>query len=99
MKIPIYKWSGKYWGFIYNNYLFDANSNYKGWIGNNMRVWDNNGNYLGELIKGNYILKNTNIVEPVSNVPKVPPIPPVSPMPRIDKVGKVEKVGWVDPLD
>lgn len=32
MKTPIYKWSGKYWGLIYDGKLFDKNASYKSWI-------------------------------------------------------------------
>lgn len=99
MKTSIYKWSGEYWGFIYNKRLFDQDSNYKGWIDESNQVWDENGRYMGELVQNNYILRRTSKVEPVPKVPKVPPVPPVPPVPKIDKIGKIPKVGWIDPLD
>ncbi len=99
MKTPIYKWSGQYWGFIYNGKLFDANSNYKGWIDDRNQFWDSNGKYLGELIQDNYILRKENKTEPIPKIPKIPPIPPIPPIPKIDRIGKIPKIGWKDPLD
>ena len=99
MKTPIYKWSGQYWGFIYNNRLNDANSNYKGWVDENNQVWNSNGKYLGEIVEEKYILRRISKVEPVPKIPKVPPIPPVPPVPKVNRVGKVPRVGWTDPLE
>lgn len=99
MKKPIYKWSGQYWGFVYNGTLFDSNSNYKGWIDSDGQVWDENGKYKGEIVEENYILRRTTKAEPIPKVPKVPPVPPVPPVPKIDRVGKVPKAGWIDTLD
>jgi len=45
MKEPIYRWNGEYFGFIYNDRLFDKKSNYLGWIDGN-EVWRKNGTYL-----------------------------------------------------
>jgi len=99
MKTPIYKWSGNYWGFIYNGKFFDKDSNYKGWIDDNNQVWDKNGKYLGELIQENYILRNTNKMEPMSRMAKMEPMTPMAQLPRIDRIGKIEKIGWVDVLE
>ena len=98
-KTPIYRWSGEYFGFIYNGYLFDADSNYLGWVEDNGSAWNQDGTYLGELIEGNYILHNSVKIEPIPKIPKIPPIPPTPPIPKIDKIGKIGRLGWEDALD
>lgn len=99
MKTPLYKWSGNYWGFIYNNKFFDKDGNYQGWITEDLRVWNSDGEYLGEIINENYILRNTMKMTPMSKIPKIPPIPPIPPIPKIDRIGKIGKIGWIDALE
>jgi hypothetical protein len=96
MKIPVYKWSGDYWGFIYNNRVFDQDSDYKGWIDDEKRVWNSDGEYVGEVINENYILRRDSKMQPMDKIPRIPPIPPI---PKIDKIGKIDKMGWTDVLD
>lgn len=96
MKKPIFQWNGEYWGFIYNNKLFNDSSDYFGWIDGNNQVWKHDGSYLGELVEDNYILRRSNKVEPI---PKIPPIPPIPPIPKINKIPKIPKIGWIDPLE
>jgi hypothetical protein len=99
MKTPIYNWAGNYWGFIYNERLFDKEANYKGWIDDNNQVWDKNGEYLGEIVQENYILRNTNKMEPMSRMAKMEPMEPMAPIPKMDRIGKNEIVGWIDALE
>ena len=49
--IPIFRWDGKYWGFIAGNNLFNANGEYRGWVENNGSVWSHEGRYFGEIDK------------------------------------------------
>lgn len=98
-KMPIFRWSGEYFGFISNNYLFDANGNYIGWIEEDGSVWNEDGSYLGELVEGSYILRKSNKIEPIPKVSKIPPIPPIPPIPKINRVGKIPRIGWEDALD
>jgi hypothetical protein len=98
-KQPIFRWSGEYFGFLYNGRLFDGNSNYLGWTEDDGSVWNKDGTYLGVLTNENYILRKTVKIEPVPKVPKVPPVPPVRPIPKINKIGKIGRIGWEDALE
>ncbi len=98
-KTPIFRWSGEYFGFIYRGNLFDAEGNYLGWIEDDGSVWNRDGTYLGELIEGNYILRNTMRMEPLPKIPKIPPIAPIPPVPKSDRIAKMAKLGWDDALD
>lgn len=93
MKTPIYKWSGNYWGFVYNGRLFDKNANYSGWINDQGRAWSKDGSYLGEIVQENYILRNASRVELVNRAAKVAPVSPIPPIPKINRIGKIGKVG------
>ena len=96
--IPIFRWSGKYFGFISNNYFFDSSGNCLGWLDKD-RVWCSDGKFFGEIVKSNYILKRTAIAEPAPRAPVTPPAPVVPPVDLMDRVGLVEMVGWEDALD
>lgn len=95
----IFRWNGKHFGFIYAGKLFDAKSNYVGWVEKDGKVWSSNGNLLGELVDGEYILRNQLTIPPIPRIPRIPPIPPVPPIPPIDRIGRIGKIGWVDGLN
>ena len=98
-KIPIFRWNGEYFGFMYSNRLFDANSNYLGWVENDGRVWRSNGVFLGEVVDNNYILKRTNSVELSPKVSRHPPTPPVPPPPEPNRAGRNPKFCCQDALE
>ena len=75
----IYRWNGKYFGFLLDDNFFDANSKWLGWIEDG-QIWMENGELLGELYEDLYILKSTTKLPPE---PKAPPVPPVSPEPPV----------------
>jgi len=95
----VFKWSGQHLGFITNNYLFGSDSSYLGWVEQDGSVWARNGRYLGELIEGQYILRNSMKMQPMSRMPKMPPMPPMSPMPPMPRMPRMPRMGWVDPFD
>ncbi len=99
MKIPIYKWSGLYWGFIYNNRIFDKHAVYMGWIDDSLRAWKKDGEFLGEIINENYILRRANGIKPINRIPKIPPINPIPPIPKINRIGRINKIGWIDAIE
>ena len=47
--IAVYRWNGEYFGFIRNDKLFNASSEYLGWITEDGRVWRKDGSFLGEI--------------------------------------------------
>jgi hypothetical protein len=62
--IPIYRRSGDYFGFIKSNRLFNANSDYLGWITEDGRVWRADGSFLGELVDNHYIMRRRSMATP-----------------------------------
>ncbi len=94
----IFRWDGRYFGFIHGGNLFDAAGSYLGWSDGEW-VWRADGTFLGEVVDDDHILRNETQVEPVPQVPRVPPVPPVPPIPEIDRVGRVPLAGWKDALE
>jgi hypothetical protein len=95
----IYRWNGKYFGFIWQDRLFDKDGNYIAWIDGN-EVWKKDGTYLGDLVDGEYVLRATKIVprtpcDPVCEPSEHPDKPPVcqSREPRSAREDYVDALG------
>jgi hypothetical protein len=95
----IFKWSGEYFGFLFCGYLFDARGRYFGWVARDRSVWKKDGSYLGELVDGDYILRNSMKTEPRPKTPKFPPSERLQPIQRIDRIPLPPRSGWVDALE
>lgn len=72
----LYKYNGQYWGFIYKNCIFDKNSKYHGWVDKKNRCWNDNGDYIGNLIEDKYIVQRNIYTEPIGRTPKMPTVEP-----------------------
>ena len=96
--MPVFKWSGEYFGFIHNENLFHADGAYLGWIEDG-HVWANHGTYLGEVVEENYILRRANMIPPVPRVPRSRPTPPIRAIQQVSRSGRMPKAGWVDALE
>lgn len=95
----IFRWNGQYAGFQNNGFLFSPQGRYIGWIEDDGSVWSNNGQFFGELVDGDYILKATNRVPPIPRIPRVPPIPPIPLIPPIPRIPRIPRLGWHDPFE
>jgi hypothetical protein len=95
----IFRWNGQPLGFVHNNHLFDSASKYLGWVEPNGTVWLSNGSYVGDLVEGSYILRNSMKMQPMPKMPKVPPMPPMAPMSPMPRMPKMPRMGWIDPFD
>ena len=99
MKDPLFKWSGEYAGFIYGGRLFDASSDYIGWIEDDGRCWDSGGAFLGELVEGSYVLRRSAMATPASRAARAHPATPAMPARRADRAGRATRAGWDDALE
>jgi hypothetical protein len=100
----LYNWrSGKYWGFGYlinkRFYIFDSESNNKGWIDSNNKAWDMNGDYIGDLVDEHYILRRDFKVEPISKIGRFPRNKPAQPQQTGPKKPREKLVGYYDVLE
>jgi len=95
----LFKWNGQHLGFTSNGFLFDPSSKYIGWIEQDGSVWSENGEYIGELVEGQYILRNSMKMEPTPRMPKTPPMPQMPPMPPMPRMPRMPRMGWEDPFD
>lgn len=96
--IPVFKWSGEYYGFFKGGNLFDSSGRYVGWLKVDGKVWFADGIFMGELVDDNYILKQVNDIPPLPKLPNLPPIPPIPAIPNMNRIGRLPGVGWSDAL-
>ncbi|MEN6474130.1 MAG: 4-fold beta flower protein [Syntrophaceae bacterium] len=97
--IAIYRWNGEYFGFIRNGHLFNAVSQYLGWVTDDGRVWRKNGTFLGEIENDNYILRRTSMATPATRATRATPASPATPARRANRAARASKAGRVDALD
>ena len=98
MTQPIFRWNGKYFGFIWQNRLFDEESNYVAWI-DGIEVWKKDGTYLGDHFENTYILRPTKI-EKLPCTPKDNPTEqPTKPKLCTNREPQENKKNYVDALD
>lgn len=97
--VPIFRFSGEYFGFLYNNSFFDATSNYLGWLDDAGFVWHAGGIFLGKLVDNNYILKPKASIDPAPR--SIPPVPasPLPPFPESTRVQRLLPFDCRDALD
>ena len=94
----IYRWNGRHFGFIRNDRLFAADSTYLGWIDDDGRVWEADGNFLGEIVDENYILRRTSMATPARRARRATPAIPATPARPANRAGKANRAGRVDAL-
>ena len=97
--IPLYRWNGTYFGFIKNNRIFNASSEYLGWISKDGRAWRTDGSFLGEIEKDNYILRRTAMATPGARPRKARPVKPAGPVRRANRPRKAKRAGKIDALE
>lgn len=94
MPQSLFTWAGTPAGHISNGNVFDSRNAWIGWI-EGQEVWSRNGQFLGELIDGSYIMKRTAQMPRMAKMPRMAPIPPMPPMPAMPRM---PRMGYVDVL-
>jgi hypothetical protein len=95
----IYRWDGRYFGFIAKGCLFDAGGKYVGWVGADGLGWRADGAFLGEVVDESYLVRYTFATTPTEKPPRAgPPAPTVPPRPA-DRPPRPEGSGYTDALD
>ncbi|HUU87325.1 MAG TPA: hypothetical protein VMX17_06195 [Candidatus Glassbacteria bacterium] len=99
MTQPIFRWNGKYFGFIWKNRLFNDEAKYLAWI-DGIEVWKKDGTYLGDLFEDTYILRATKIekhppCKPKNNPSEQPTKPKLCP----SREPRETRRNYVDALD
>lgn len=96
---PIYRWNGKYFGFIKGDCFFNAVSEYLGWITEDGRVWRADGAFLGEIEDGEYVLRRQATVTPARRARRATPSTPATPARRANRASRPSRAGLIDALD
>ena len=94
----VYRWNGEYFGFIYNEKLFDKHSNYLGWIAEN-EIWKKDGSFLGEFLDGHYVMRQKKMpARAVRTIRAVPYTPTERPL-KANRALRPTTPGRFDALD
>jgi hypothetical protein len=96
---PLFRWTGGYVGYVAGGFIYDANGAYLGWCEADGTVWRADGQPLGELVDGCYVLKNLRRCAPVRRTPRVLPLPVPPPLPAGSRLARQPRPGWADALD
>lgn len=95
---PIFRWDGKYAGFVFEGHLYDRWGNYWGWVDEEGNVWRSQGALLGELVEENYVLRKVGQERRKAD-PRTWPDRPAVPGPSANRPPKEPKEGWEDALE
>ena len=95
---PMYRWSGQYYGFVDNGYLFDSISNYCGWVESDGTIWRSDGRFLGDLVGGEYNLLQQSAVRSNRSRRARPATPAILARPD-DRTARAQRPGYVDGLE
>lgn len=99
MTQPIFRWNGKYFGFIWKNRLFNDEDKYLAWI-DGTEVWKKDGTYLGDLFENTYVLRATKIENhPPCNPKNNPSEQPTKPKLCPSREPRETRRNYVDALD
>lgn len=96
---PLYTWSGQYCAFIRNGRIFDQHSDYLRWVTEDGKAWRRDGNFWGELVDENYILRRSSMAIPAWRSVRTTPARPATPAAKVNRVGRVPRAGRVDALE
>jgi hypothetical protein len=94
---PLFRWDGKYWGFLADGGLFDRYGRHVGWL-EGTDAYHGNGRFMGELRDGRHVLRDLLRAEPIHRASRaaVPHQTPPSPVP--DRRAREPAEGWADAL-
>jgi len=97
----LFKWNGEPLGFVDDRgELFDTLGRYLGSADRDGTAWWNDGQYLGQLIDGDYILRNVLRLPPPPRYSKASyaapsDFPPLFPA----RTPRAPMPGWIDPFE
>ena len=94
----IFRWNGQYYGFLANGDLFDAECKFCGWIGTDGTVWRSDGEFLGDLVGGEYVLQHQSAPRARRAKRVRPSASFESPVRPPDREARSPRQGYVDGL-
>jgi hypothetical protein len=95
----LYKYNGQYWGFILKGRIYNKYGKYFGWIDKKNKCWNEDGDYIGELVEDKYIIQKNIYTEPISRIPKIPRAEPVKIADQPNIKPKVLTTNYYDVLE
>ena len=95
---PIFRWNGQPLGFVQNGFLYDTEGKYLGWVGTEGDVWAKDGHFVGEVVMGEYIMRNVLRKSPTPVIPRFPPLPVIAKLFAKPRAPQSPMTNWVDPF-
>jgi hypothetical protein len=100
--VPIFRWSGTYWGFVEHDRLYDRHGRQVGRVepvpGRGPDVFEMGGRFLGELFARHYVMRHALRDEPVHHTPRVRTLHPAPPDPAPARDRRIPLDDWTDAL-
>ncbi len=97
MTTPLFRWDGKYWGFLADGELYDRYGRHVGWLEGH-DAYHRNGRFMGALRDGRHVLRDVLRGEPIHRAPRVAVPYPTPPTPPPDRGARELLDGWTDAL-
>jgi hypothetical protein len=94
---PLFRWDGKYWGFVADSALYDRYGRQVGWL-DGADAYHLNGRFMGELREGRHVLRELMRGEPIHRAPREPVPHSAPPTPAPDRQARELLEGWRDAL-
>lgn len=94
---PLFRWDGKYWGFVANGQVYDRYGHHVGWV-EQTDVYHRNGRFMGGLRERHYVLRDRLRAEPIHLAPRPAVDYPTPPDPVLDRDERDPLEGWRDAL-
>lgn len=97
MPTSLFRWDGRYWGFVADGALYDRHGRHVGWL-DGTDAYHRDGRFMGELRDGAYVLRDVLRAEPIHRAPR-PAVPYPTPLaPPPDREAREPLDGWADAL-
>ncbi len=94
---PLFRWDGKYWGFVADGALCDRYGRHVGWL-EGADAYQRNGRFMGELREGRYVLRDVLRPEPIHRAPRAAVPYPTPPAPAPDREAREPLDTWREAL-
>jgi hypothetical protein len=97
MTTPLFRWDGRYWGFVANGGVYDRYGRHVGWL-DGPDAYHLTGRFMGELRDRVHVLRDVLRAEPIHRAPRTAVPHPTPPAPPPDREAREPLDGWTDAL-
>lgn len=96
--MPLYRWNGDFYGFVYREGFFSTEGAYLGWVDEDDLVWHADGTFWGEVFRETHVVRYRDEDDPDPQEPREPIAPPDELPKGATKPPRTEHADMVDAL-